>query len=121
MALAECLPLDIDIDAFERDESPTRRSSIDLAVYAREAETQLHEEFVKKHFGELAPLDGVPIFAMTAADLAWLAENPRAAAVVSQLDGVSTLRHILTDVDLPTLETMRLVCTLVQRGVIRFA
>ena len=103
-------------------EAPRRPSSADLAEYARAAEAELTKTG-RRHvapYALLAPLDEVPLFAMSASDLDWFELNPRVAHIVARFDGKSTLRQILETAGVPLPWGVREIADLVRRGVVRF-
>ena len=84
-------------------DEPRRPSPKDLADCARAADAELVKTG-RRHvapYALLAPLDEIPLFAMSASDLDWYELNPRVAQIVARIDGVSTLRELLETAGMP--------------------
>jgi hypothetical protein len=77
-------------------------------------------KLIARYVASIGSLEQVPVLVASLAELVGRALDPRAAFVVAQIDGHTSLDTILDLSGMSVLETLRTVCELVRRKIIAF-
>jgi hypothetical protein len=93
-------------------ESPAGEAAYRLA---RDATERLEQQYGS----QLGGFDLFPRVTLPADEIIWLNLNHRAGFILSQIDGHVTYEDLVSLSGMPRIDTLRILCTLLQEGVIR--
>lgn len=97
------------------------RISPEAAAAAPEAQDMLAETRARLeqiYGGKLGSLEAAPHVLLSGEELIWLNLNHRAGFILSQVDGAVSYEDLISLSGMPRLDTLRILCTLLQEGVI---
>ena len=94
---------------------PPGDPTYDLATDMLDA-TRRHLEQI--YASKIGPFDATPRLLLSGEELIWLNLNHRAGFILSQVDGYVTYEDLVALSGMPRLDTLRILCTLLQEGVI---
>ncbi len=97
------------------------RISPEAAAAAPEAQEMLAETRARLeqiYGGKLGSLEAAPHVLLSGEELIWLNLNHRAGFILSQVDGSVSYEDLISLSGMPRLDTLRILCTLLQEGVI---
>jgi len=80
------------------------------------ADTRAHLESI--YASKIGPFDSSPRVLLSGQQLIWLNLNHRAGFILSQIDGMVSYEDLVSLSGMPRLDTLRILCTLLQEGVI---
>jgi hypothetical protein len=87
---------------------------------ARECADACRAKLIARYVARIGSLEQVPVVVVPLAEIGAVALDYRAAFLLSQVDGHTSLDTILDVSGMPVLETLRIVSDLARRGVIAF-
>lgn len=93
----------------------------EAAAAAPEAQEMLAETRARLeqiYGGKLGSLEAAPHVLLSGEELIWLNLNHRAGFILSQVDGSVSYEDLISLSGMPRLDTLRILCTLLQEGVI---
>ncbi len=110
------LALDDFDGALELLEGISEDSAVGPAAYklARDASARLEAQYAS----QLGGFDRYPRVTLPADEIIWLNLNHRAGFILSQIDGGVSYEDLVSLSGMPRIDTLRLLCTLLQEGVI---
>jgi hypothetical protein len=87
---------------------------------ARECADACRARLIARYVGRIGPLEQVPVLVMKLTEIGAARVDYRAAFLLSQVDGHTSLDAILDVSGMSVLETLRIVSDLARRGIIAF-